>query len=120
VSEEWPSLGVVVPVYNEEAGLEEGIAAISDAASRYRGSCVVIAVDDGSGDRSPEILDRLTGIEVVHHAANAGYGAALRTGADRAASLGLEYVAFIDSDLTNPPSDLLKIGPLAAEGHPYI
>ena len=56
----------------------------------------------------------------MHHAQNAGYGAALRTGADRAAELGLEYVAFIDSDLTNPPEDLLKIGALAAEGHPYI
>jgi dolichol-phosphate mannosyltransferase len=117
---DWPSLGVVVPVYNEEAGLEKGIAAIGDAASRYRGRCVVIAVDDGSADRSAEILDGLAGIEVVHHPANAGYGAALRTGADQAASLGLEYVAFIDSDLTNPPEDLLKIGALAAVGHPYI
>ena len=117
---DWPSLGVVVPVYNEEAGLHEGIAAIGGAASRYRGRCLVIAVDDGSADRSAEILDGLSGIEVVHHPANAGYGAALRTGADRAASRGLEYVAFIDSDLTNPPEDLLKIGALAAEGHPYI
>jgi dolichol-phosphate mannosyltransferase len=120
VSEEWPSLGVVVPVYNEEAGLERGIAAISAAAGGYRGRCVVIAVDDGSADRSGAILDGLEGVEVVHHACNAGYGAALRTGADRAAELALEYVAFIDSDLTNPPEDLLKIGALAAEGHPYI
>jgi dolichol-phosphate mannosyltransferase len=120
VSEEWPSLGVVVPVYNEEAGLEPGIAAISAAAERYRGRCVVIAVDDGSADRSGDILDRLASIEVVHHAQNAGYGAALRTGADRAAELGLDYVAFIDSDLTNPPDDVLKIGALAAAGHPYI
>ena len=126
---DWPSLGVVVPVYNEEAGLHEGIAAIGGAASRYRGRCLVIAVDDGSADRSAEILDGLSGIEVVHHPANAGYGAALRTGADRAASRGLEYVAFIDTGLTNPPEDLLKIGEadarqevqgLAAEGHPYI
>ena len=120
MSEEWPSLAVVVPIYNEEAGLERGIAAILDAAWRYRGRCVVIAIDDGSADRSGAILDGLSGIEVVHHASNAGYGRALRTGADRAAELGLEYVAFIDSDLTNPPEDLLKIGALAAEGHPYI
>jgi hypothetical protein len=32
----------------------------------------------------------------------------------------LDYVAFIDSDLTNPPSDLLKIGELAGQGHPYM
>jgi dolichol-phosphate mannosyltransferase len=116
----WPSLGVVVPVYNEEAGLEKGIREITAAADRYDGRAVVIAVNDGSADRSAEILDGLDGVEVVHHAQNAGYGQALRTGADRAAELGLEYVAFIDSDLTNPPEDLLKIGALAAEGHDYI
>ena len=120
MSEEWPSLGVVVPVYNEEAGLEQAIAAILNAASRYRGRCIVIAVDDGSADRSGAILDGLSGIEVVHHAHNAGYGQALRTGADRAAELGLAYVAFIDSDLTNPPEDLLEIGALATGGHSYI
>jgi dolichol-phosphate mannosyltransferase len=116
----WPSLGVVVPVYNEESALERGIREIAAAATRYDGRALVIAVDDGSADRSPEILDALDGIDVVHHAQNAGYGQALRTGAGRAAELGLEYVAFIDSDLTNPPDDLLKIGALAADGHDYI
>lgn len=113
-------MGVVVPVYNEEAGLVRGIASIRAAVEEYRGRAVLIAVDDGSADRSAEILDSLEGIDVVQHAQNAGYGQALRTGADRAAELGLEYVAFIDSDLTNPPEDLLKIGALAAEGHAYI
>jgi dolichol-phosphate mannosyltransferase len=116
----WPSLGVVVPVYNEEAGLEKGIREIAAAAGRYDGLAVVIAVNDGSADRSAEILDAVTGIQVVHHPQNLGYGRALRTGADRAAELGIEYVAFIDSDLTNPPEDLLKIGALAAEDHDYI
>ena len=57
---------------------------------------------------------------LCRHEVNAGYGCALRTGAQRAADLGFEYVAFIDSDLTNPPDDLLKIGALAGEGHTYI
>jgi dolichol-phosphate mannosyltransferase len=120
----WPSLGVVVPVYNEEATIEGALGAIVDAARRYEGEALVIAVDDGSSDDSLAIVERLTAaldlLGLVRHEANQGYGAALRTGASRARELEVEYVAFIDSDLTNPPEDLLTIGRLAAEGHRYI
>ena len=120
----WPSLGVVVPVYNESAGIERACREVVDVARRYQGRAVVIAVDDGSADDSADIVGRLADelgeLELVRHEQNAGYGAALRTGAHRAQELKLDYVAFIDSDLTNPPSDLLKIGQLAKQGHAYI
>jgi glycosyltransferase involved in cell wall biosynthesis len=120
----WPSLGVVVPVYNEADGIEASCREILGAVGAYAGHVVVIAVDDGSRDSSAEIVgalaQELPGLELVRHAANAGYGAALRTGARRAQELGLRYVAFIDSDLTNPPSDLLTIAELARQGHRYI
>lgn len=120
----WPSLGVVVPVYNEAAGIESGCREIVAALQPYAGRAVLIAVDDGSADDSASILERLAGeldaLQLVRHKANAGYGQALRTGAQHARDLGLDYVAFIDSDLTNPPSDLLKIGALARQGHDYI
>lgn len=120
----WPSLAVVVPVYNEQATIEDGLRAIVDVAERYDGEALVIAVDDGSSDGSLATLERLAGeldlLGVARHAANQGYGAALRTGAARARELEIEYVAFIDSDLTNPPEDLLTIGRLAAAGHAYI
>jgi dolichol-phosphate mannosyltransferase len=120
----WPSLGVVVPVYNEQATIERGLRAIVAVADRYEGEALVIAVDDGSSDGSLAIVERLAGeldlLGVARHAANRGYGAALRTGAARARELEVDYVAFIDSDLTNPPEDLLEIGRLAAQGHAYI
>jgi dolichol-phosphate mannosyltransferase len=115
---------VVVPVYNEASSIERACRVIAAVLGRYQGDCLLIAVDDGSADESADILARLEReIDILHverHATNAGYGAALRTGASRAHALGLEYVAFIDSDLTNPPDDLLTIGALAAQGHPYI
>ncbi len=121
---DWPSLGVVVPVYNEAAGIERSCRELVTAVRRIPGRCVLIAVDDGSADASAEIVARLTcelpELELVRHPSNAGYGQALRTGAAHAQSLGLHYVAFIDSDLTNPPSDLETIAALAREGHPYI
>jgi dolichol-phosphate mannosyltransferase len=123
-AEPWPSLGVVVPVYNEDATIEHGLRAIVEVAGRYNGRALVIAVDDGSADGSLAIVERLAVelelLDVAGHEVNRGYGAALRTGAARAREQGLEYAAFIDSDLTNPPEDLLTIGRLAAEGHAYI
>jgi glycosyltransferase involved in cell wall biosynthesis len=115
---------VVVPVYNEAAGIEAACRTIVESLRRYPGNGLVIAVDDGSADDSAEILDRLATeldeLILVRHERNGGYGEALRTGVKTAQARGLEYVAFIDSDLTNPPSDLLKIGELARQGHPYI
>jgi dolichol-phosphate mannosyltransferase len=120
----WPPLGIVVPVYNESASIEASLRAMAEVARSYEGTCRVIAVDDGSKDDSLAILERLVGeidvLDIDANERNQGYGAALRTGADRARADGLEYAVFIDSDLTNPPSDVLKIGALAAEGHRYI
>ncbi len=120
----WPSLGIVVPVYNEAAGIETSLRRIVAVAERYEGRAEAIAVDDGSADQSAAIIERLAAelepLHAVRRATNGGYGVALRSGAERAGGLGLAYVAFIDSDLTNPPEDLLKIGPLAAAGFDYI
>jgi dolichol-phosphate mannosyltransferase len=113
-----------VPVYNEELGIARSCRELTEVARRLPGGAIVIAVDDGSSDSSAEVLAQLAAatpeLELVRHGANAGYGEALRTGALRALELGFDYVAFIDSDLTNPPSDLLKIAELARQGHPYI
>ena len=120
----WPSLAVVVPVYNEALSIDSASRTIVGALQQYPGQIGVIAVDDGSRDESATILGRvateLPALELVRHEHNAGYGAALRTGAQRARDQGFSYVAFIDSDLTNPPSDLVKIGRLAQDGHAYI
>jgi dolichol-phosphate mannosyltransferase len=120
----WPSLTVVVPVYNEEAGIRRGCEAIVAVMEGYPGRAGVIAVNDASTDGSAVILSDLSEqfemLQVCTHETNRGYGGALRTGAARAADDGFEYVAFIDSDLTNPPEDLLKIGELARQGNSYI
>ena len=120
----WPSLGIVVPVYNEAATIERVVQAIGGAAKSYPGRAVLIAVDDGSDDGSgaklAELAREVGSLELAGHDENAGYGEAQRTGAACAHRLGLDYVAFMDSDLTNPPADLLKIGRLARDGHPYI
>lgn len=119
-----PSVAVVVPVYNEGSTIAAALREIVASAARLAGRWCVIAVDDGSTDGSRATLlalaSELEGLEVELHDANRGYGVALRSGAARARRAGFDYVVFIDSDLTNPPADLLVIARLAAAGEPYI
>ena len=93
-------LSFFFPTHNEEANLEglveEALGALPALAERFE----IIAVDDGSRDRTPAIADELAArhpgvFRVVHHPTNLGYGAALRSGF-QAARFGL--VAFIDGD----------------------
>jgi glycosyltransferase involved in cell wall biosynthesis len=57
-------------------------------------------VDDGSSDRTAELVRAQPGATLVQHAKNGGYGAALKTGF--AAATG-EWVGFLDADGTYPP-----------------
>ena len=93
-------LSFFFPAHNEEANLEglvdEALGALPALAEKFE----IIAVDDGSRDRTPAIADELAAkhpgvFRVVHHPTNLGYGAALRSGF-RAARF--ELVAFIDGD----------------------
>jgi len=101
------SFCVVIPMYNEELGAERCVRSVSDELGSAPCRTALIVVDDGSTDRTPEILHRLAGdykkLIVLSHERNAGYGSALRTAARRAAADGFTYALFMDSDLTNDP-----------------
>ena len=93
-------LSFFFPAHNEEANLEalveEALGALPALADKFE----IIAVDDGSRDRTPAIADELAErhpdvFRAVHHPTNLGYGAALRSGFG-AARFGL--IAFIDGD----------------------
>ena len=93
-------LSFFFPAHNEEANLEalveEALGALPALAEKFE----IIAVNDGSRDRTAAIADELARkhpdvFRVVHHPTNLGYGAALRSGF-HAARYGL--IAFIDGD----------------------
>jgi dolichol-phosphate mannosyltransferase len=101
-----PRLAIVVPMYNEIANAERCVQRILAVVPALTIPTIVVVVDDGSTDGTGTTLDALSrtmgGFEVVHQP-NAGYGGALRRGAQTAHALRCEYVLFMDSDLTNPP-----------------
>jgi len=110
-------LSYFFPAHNEEANLaglvEEALAVLPTLADTFE----IIAVNDGSRDRTREIADELTArhpgvVRAVHHPTNLGYGAALRSGF-RAARY--ELVAFTDGDRQFRVEDLARLtSPLAA------
>ena len=95
-----PCLSVVIPCYNEEATIQSLINLDLDSPWVAE----IIVVDDGSKDRSREILATVNDskVRVVLHDVNKGKGAALRTGFQHATS---EFVIVQDADLEYDPSE---------------
>ena len=104
-------VSIIVPVYNEEGAIAATLTAI-DATMREAGRPFeVLVVDDGSTDATARVLAE-TGVAVVRHRANRGYGAALKTGI-RATSHPL--IAILDADGTYPIARLPELVALADE-----
>jgi len=102
-----PDLSVVFPVYNEEENLPLLLQEIARALDGAEWSYEVIAVDDGSRDRSLAVLEELRTkypqLRVLTFAKNSGQTAALDAGW-RAARGTL--VVSLDADLQNDPADI--------------
>lgn len=119
-----PSFAVVIPMYNEETGAEDCVRKICAVLLGLTYRNALIVVNDGSKDKTSGLLERLTHeypqLILVAHEKNKGYGAALRTGIQRAAQKGFAYVLFMDSDLTNDPGDIPKFVKKMEEGFDVI
>jgi dolichol-phosphate mannosyltransferase len=105
-----PSLSVVIPVYNEEDNLEPLWAELVLVLERLGEEFEVIFVDDGSQDRSAEIIRGLREadprVRLVRFKANAGESAA--TDAGFRAARG-HWVVTMDADLQNDPADIPRL-----------
>lgn len=105
-----PDLSVIFPVYNEEENvpilLEEIARALNGKGWRYE----IVAVDDGSGDRSLEVLRALKSkypmLRIITFERNSGQTAALDAGWRAARG---RFVVSLDADLQNDPADIPRM-----------
>ncbi len=98
-SKPMPSVSVFFPAYNEEANIGALCLKTAGVLKKIASNWEVIAVDDGSRDRTVAVVQGLTRkdkrIRVVSHKINQGYGAAVKTGFK---SAKLDWVFFTDGD----------------------
>jgi dolichol-phosphate mannosyltransferase len=98
------TISIVVPVYNEEDNIEHFYKAVCDTMQGVAYGFELIFVDDGSKDRSREILRRLEQADVrvqsIFLARNSGHQLALTCGLDHADG---DAVITMDGDMQHPP-----------------
>jgi dolichol-phosphate hexosyltransferase len=107
-------LSILMPVYNELGTVEQAISEL--LATDMPTSVELIVVDDGSTDGTRELLRSRAwpkGVTVLHHAKNAGKGAAVLTALHNARG---EFAAIFDADLEYDPADLRLLLPPLMDG----
>src|SRR3954470_13291043 len=87
-----------IPVYNEERHLEGVLAEVR----RY--SPHLLVVNDGSTDRTADLLARQQGLQVITHPRNRGYGAALISAFQHARRQGVDVLVTMDCDGQHEPA----------------
>lgn len=110
------SLSVVLPAYNEEDNIEKTFLDVISYLDKSVDEYEVIVVNDGSNDSTGDIVQKLsssyTRIILVNHPQNWGYGAALKSGFEKAS---FDYVFLMDSDGQFDISELDRFYPLLDE-----
>lgn len=97
-----PDLMVVMPVYNEQASVRKVAIEFFEEIENWTEKFVFLALDDGSTDNTPAVLERLRAqlgprFEILRHA-NRGHGQTCLAGYRAAAARGIPYILQIDSD----------------------
>jgi dolichol-phosphate mannosyltransferase len=87
-----------IPVYNEERHLEAVLNEVRQYSQR------ILVINDGSTDRTAELLARQTGLEIITHPQNRGYGAALISAFNYARCQDIDVLVTMDCDGQHEPS----------------
>ncbi|MDT3679794.1 MAG: glycosyltransferase [Burkholderiaceae bacterium] len=117
-----PRVSVIVPVYNEQAVLAALFARLYPALDALGVSYEIVFVDDGSNDRSAQLLAeqfarRPDVTRVVLFASNFGQHRAILAGFEYARG---ERIVTLDADLQNPPEEIARLLEQMDAGHDYV
>ncbi len=97
---------IVIPVYNEEAAIGDDLDLIKRTMDATGRPYEIIVVNDGSTDRTVDIVSSKPGVQLIHHERNRGTGAARTTGIQAARG---DVIIMTDGDGTYPNQDMPKL-----------
>jgi glycosyltransferase involved in cell wall biosynthesis len=116
-----PSLSVVIPVFNEQDNLLIFHQELKDALANVTGGWEILYVDDGSSDKSYQVLQTIAmkddTVTVVSFRRN--FGQTLAMGAGVKLSRG-KVLVFLDADLQNDPRDIPRLLEKIADGFDVV
>lgn len=120
-SEHRPEYTIVVPIYNEEETLPELVRRLTGVLDGLDGPAETIFVDDGSSDRSHELMLQAREADPRHKilrlSRNFGHQLAVTAGLDAAAGAA---VVVMDADLQDPPEVVLEMAARWREGYDVV
>jgi dolichol-phosphate mannosyltransferase len=116
---------VVLPVYNEQDNISGLIQSLSETLPDAFLDFQIIVVDDGSSDRTAEILKELAltaPLKVYRHEQNQGLGATIRDGLYFANQISgpKDVIVTMDADETHTPGLILRMVRMIKEGHDVV
>ncbi len=117
-----PYISIVIPVYNEQETLEKLYLRLTKTLDNFGKTYEIIFINDGSKDRSEQILNDLhhrrpEQIRVINFNGNFGQHMAIMAGFERVRG---EIVVTLDADLQNPPEEIPKLVKAIEAGHDYV
>jgi dolichol-phosphate mannosyltransferase len=116
-----PRYSIIAPCYNEEGVIPELHRRISQVMEQTGESWELVLVNDGSRDRTPELMRQLhthdPRVKVVDFARNFGHQLAVTAGLDYARG---DAVIIIDADLQDPPEVILQMIERWKEGYEVV
>jgi polyisoprenyl-phosphate glycosyltransferase len=116
-----PTYSFVIPIYNEEESLPELERRLTELFARMDGPSEVVLVDDGSADRSwqliAELVEREPRFKAIGFSRNFGHQVAITAGMDHAAG---DAVIVMDADLQDPPEVVLELAARWREGFDVV
>ena len=116
-----PEYSLVLPIYNEAETIPELVRRLAALADRLDGEAEVILVDDGSSDRSYELMsaarDADSRFKLLRLSRNFGHQIAVTAGLDVAAG---NAVIVMDADLQDPPEVALELAARWREGYEVV
>jgi polyisoprenyl-phosphate glycosyltransferase len=116
-----PTYSLVVPAHDEAGVIEELVARLTEVMDALDGDAEAILVDDGSRDRTYELMLLTTSedprFRLIRLSRNFGHQIALTAGVDLAAG---DAVIVLDADLQDPPEVILDLAQRWREGYDVV